>query len=103
MADLIKKTMLVGIGLALRTWDEVESVAKEFVKKGKMSEKEGDRFLKDMQKKYEDAQNKLEARVEKSVKEFLKKANVANSDDLKALKKEIRELKKMVGGENNKP
>lgn len=103
MADLIKKTMLVGIGLVLRTWDEVESVAKEFVKKGKMSEKEGDRFLKDMQKKYEDAQNKLEARVEKSVKEFLKKANVATSYDLKALKKEIRELKKMVGGENKKP
>ncbi|MGD8522678.1 MAG: hypothetical protein PVF56_16140 [Desulfobacterales bacterium] len=102
MADLIKKTMLAGIGLALRTWDEVEAVAKEFVDKGKMSEKEGSRFLKDLQKKYEESQKKLEARVEQSVKEFLKKANVATSDDLKALKKEIRELKKMVGSENKK-
>lgn len=102
MADLIKKTMLAGIGLALRTWDEVETVAKELVDKGKMSEKEGSRFLKDLQKKYEESQKKLEARVEKSAKEFLKKANVATSDDLKALKKEIRELKKMVGSENKK-
>ena len=102
MADLIKKTMLAGIGLALRTWDEVETVAKELVEKGQMSEKEGSRFLKDLQKKYEESQKKLEARVEKSVKEFLKKANVATSDDLKALKKEIRELKKMVGSENKK-
>lgn len=102
MADLIKKTMLAGIGLVLRTWDEVETVAKELVEKGKMSEKEGSRFLKDLQKKYEDTQKKLEARVEKSVKEFLKKADVVTSDDLKALKKEIRELKKMVGSQNKK-
>jgi polyhydroxyalkanoate synthesis regulator phasin len=102
MADLIKKTMLAGIGLVLRTWDEVETVAKELVEKGKMSEKEGSRFLKDLQKKYEDTQKKLEARVEKSVKEFLKKADVVTIDDLKALKKEIRELKKMVGRQNKK-
>jgi len=102
MADLIKKTMLAGIGLVLRTWDEVETVAKELVEKGKMSEKEGSRFLKDLQKKYEDTQRKLEARVEKSVKEFLKKADVVTIDDLKALKKEIRELKKMVGSQNKK-
>ena len=102
MADLIKKTMLAGIGLVLRTWDEVETVAKELVEKGKMSEKEGSRFLKDLQKKYEDTQKKLEARVEKSVKEFLKKADVVTSNDLKALKKEIRELKKMVGSQNKK-
>ena len=102
MADLIKKTMLAGIGLALRTWDEVETVAKELVEKGKMSEREGSRFLKDLQKKYEDTQKKLEARVEKSVKEFLKKADVVTSNDLKALKKEIRELKKMVGSQNKK-
>jgi polyhydroxyalkanoate synthesis regulator phasin len=102
MADLIKKTMLAGIGLVLRTWDEVETVAKELVEKGKMSEKEGSRFLKDLQKKYEDTQKKLEARVEKSVKEFLKRADVVTIDDLKALKKEIRELKKMVGSQNKK-
>ena len=102
MADLIKKTLLVGLGLALRTWDEVESVAKELVEKGKMPEKEGDQFLKDLQKKYEETQKKLEARAEKSVKEFFKKANVATRDDLQVLKKEIRELKKMVGSESKK-
>ena len=99
MPDLIKKTLLAGVGLALKTWDEVEDLAKELVDKGKMSEKDGTKFLKDMQKRYEETQKKLEARVEKTVKDFLKKANVVTSDELKAVKKEVRELKKMIASE----
>ena len=103
MADLkdtpefFKKAMLAGVGLALKTWDEVEDFTKEMVEKGKMGEKEGNKFLKELQNRYDETQKKLEARVEKTVKDFLKKANVVTTDDLKAIKKEIRELKKMIG------
>jgi polyhydroxyalkanoate synthesis regulator phasin len=100
--DLIKKTMLAGVGLALKTWDEVEDLTKELVEKGKMGEKEGSKFLKELQTRYDDTQKKLEARVEKTVKEFLKKANVVTTDELKAVKKEIRELKKMISNEKEK-
>jgi polyhydroxyalkanoate synthesis regulator phasin len=102
MPDLIKKTMLAGVGLALKTWDEVEDLAKELVEKGKMTEKDGNKFVKDLQKRYEETQKKLEARVEKTVKDFLKKANVVTSDELKAVKKEIRELKKMISSQKEK-
>ena len=102
MPDLIKKTLLTGVGLALKTWDEVEALAKELIDKGKMTEKEGGKFIKDLQKRYEDTQKKLEARVEKTVQEFLKKANVVTADELKAVKKEIRELKKMISSEKEK-
>ncbi len=102
MPDLIKKTLLTGVGLALKTWDEVEALAKELVDRGKMSEKEGSKFLKDLQKRYEDTQKKLEARVEKTVHKFLKNANVVTGDELKALKKEVSDLKKMIGSEKEK-
>ncbi|MCP4624737.1 MAG: hypothetical protein GY850_14595 [bacterium] len=100
--EFLKKAMLAGVGLALKTWDEVEDFTKEMVEKGKMGEKEGNKFLSDLQNRYDDTQKKLEARVEKTVKEFLKKANVVTSDELKAVKKEIRELKKMIGSEKKK-
>ena len=100
--EFLKKTMLAGVGLALKTWDEVEDFTKEMVEKGKMGEKEGNKFLSDLQNRYDDTQKKLEARVEKTVKEFLKKANVVTSDELKAVKKEIRELKKMISSEKDK-
>ena len=41
MYDLIRKGMLTGIGLALKTWDEVEALAKELEKKGEMPREEG--------------------------------------------------------------
>lgn len=102
MAEFLKKTFLTGIGLALKTWDEVEALGKEMIKTGKMSEQEGKKLLKDLQSRYEEAQEKLEARVEKTVKDFLKKADVVTGDELKALKKEVRELKNMISSETEK-
>ena len=96
MFDLMKKGMLASIGLALKTWDEVEEMVQDVQKKGEMSEAEGRKFFDDVQKKYEEAQNKLEKRVEQTVKDFLKKTHVVTSDELKELKKEIRELKSIV-------
>lgn len=96
MFDLMKKGMLAGIGLALKTWDEVEKMVQDVQEKGEMSEAEGRKFLDEVQKKYEEAQSKLEKRVEQTVKEFLKKTQIVTSDELKELKKEIRELKSII-------
>lgn len=96
MLNIIKKSMLTGIGLALIAKDEVEDLARELVKKGKMSENEGTKFLEDLQKRYDETQTKLEEKVQKAVKDFMKKADVVTSDELKGLKKEIRELKKAI-------
>jgi polyhydroxyalkanoate synthesis regulator phasin len=103
MPELFKKTMLAGVGLALKTWDEVEDMTRELVERGKMGEKEGSKFLKELRQRYDDTQKKLETRVEKTVKEFLRKADVVTGDELKAVKKEIRELKKMINKEAEKP
>ena len=99
MFDLLKKSLLTGFGLALKTWDEVEDLAKELEKRGQMPREEGKKFLDELKKKYEEAQAKLEERVEKSVKEWLKKADIVTGEELKGLKKEIRELKKLISNE----
>jgi len=101
MLDLVKKTMLTGVGFALKTWDEVEKKAKVIVKKSKMSEKEGEKFLDDVRERYDEVQGKLEAKVGKIIKNLLKKGNVATSDDIKILKKEISELKKKIKGSDS--
>jgi polyhydroxyalkanoate synthesis regulator phasin len=99
MMDLAKKAMLTGLGLALVAKDEVEDIAKDFSEKLHMGEKDGREFLSDLQERYDEAQKRLEDRVEKAVRDVLKKMNVVTEDELKALKKEIRELKKAVSKE----
>lgn len=94
MIEILKKTFMTGAGLAHKTWDEVEALTNEIVKKAKMSEKEGSKFLKDMKKRYDDTQKKTGKYVENVVKDILKKMDIATAADIKALKKEIRQLKK---------
>ena len=96
MLEFFKKSMLTGMGLALKTWDEVEDLGKELEEKGKMPRDEAKKFIDELRKRYEETQAKLEERVEKSVRDFLKRADIVTGDDLKALKNEIRELKKMI-------
>ena len=102
MLEIIKKTYLAGADLAAKTWDEVEALTKEISKKAKMSEKEGSKFLKDMKKRYDDTQKKTGTYVEKVVKDILKKMDIATAADIKALKKEIRQLKKAAGSKGAK-
>lgn len=102
MFDLVKKSMLTGIGLALKTWDEVEDFVDEIQKKGEISESEGRKFLDEARKRYDEVQDKLEKRVEDTVKSFLKKTSIVTSDELKELKKEIRELKSIVNAVTEK-
>ena len=96
MFDLMKKSMLAGIGLALKTWDEVEEMVQDIQKKSEMSESDGRKFLDEARKRYEEAQGKLEKRVETAVNDLLKKTNLVTADELKELKKEIRELKSVI-------
>lgn len=45
MFDLIKKTLLTGVGLAVMTKDKVEELGKDLASQAKMSEHEGKEFV----------------------------------------------------------
>ncbi len=93
MSDFIKKTMMIGLGLALKTKDELEEFARELVTKGDLSENDGRKFADELSNRYDEAKEKFEERVEIVVKSILKKANVVTKDELDELKEEIKELK----------
>jgi polyhydroxyalkanoate synthesis regulator phasin len=94
MIEQLKKALTTGVGLALKTWTEVEAAGKEMIKKAQLSEKDASQFLKSLKESYEKTQTKMESQVNRLVKDFLKKADIATSDDVKSLKREIQSLKK---------
>lgn len=96
MLDFIKKTMLTGIGIAMKTKDELEEWVKEIVKKGEISENEGKDFLDNVKRKSKEAQKDFEEKVESKFKDLLKKADIATRDEVNDLKNEIVELKKTI-------
>jgi polyhydroxyalkanoate synthesis regulator phasin len=94
MIEQLKKALTTGVGLALKTWAEVEVVGKEMIKKAQLSEKDAGQLLKNLKESYEKTQKKMEVQVNRLVKDVLKKADIATNDDVRTLRREIQGLRK---------
>lgn len=94
MIEQLKKALTTGVGMALKTWAEVEAAGKEMIQKAQLSEKDAGPFLKSLKANYEKTQKKMETQIHRLVKDVLKKADIATSDDVKALKREIQVLRR---------
>jgi len=96
MLDLIKKTMLTGVGLAAMTKNKVAKLARELAKNGKLSEKEGKKLVDDLLKKSEEARKDLEARIERTAKNTMMKMNLATREDILNLTERIKKLEQAL-------
>jgi len=94
MFDIIKKTMLTGVGLAAMTRDKIEEMAKELTEKGEMTEKEGRELVDELVKKSEKAKKDLETKMEGIVEKVLGKMNLATKEDISKLEKRLKRLEK---------
>lgn len=101
MFDIIKKTMLMGAGLAAMTGDKIEELAKELTEKGGMSEKEGKELVEELVRKSDRARKDLDAKVETLVGKALEKMDVATRKDIARLEEKIGEIEQKVFSDNN--
>lgn len=94
--NMIQDAIYTGIGMAVETRDMVEKWARDMTQKNQMSAEEGKRFVDEVKERYDKTQEKFEARVEEAVKNIMKKTDMVTADEIKALKKEIRDLKNLI-------
>ena len=94
MFDLIKKTLLTGVGLAVMTKGKIQELVGELVKKGEISEKEGRELVAELLKKSEQAGKEWEAKVEGLVGKAVAKLKVATKDDIAELAAKITQLER---------
>ncbi len=92
MIDLIKKTVLAGIGATVTTKEKVESALHEYVEKGKLSAQDAkglaDRIVADGKQEFETAKHELGQRFQ----ELLKKSNFATREEMAELEKRLAAL-----------
>ncbi len=96
MIDFVKKSLLTGIGLALKTRDEAKSLADEMKDKLKLSEDEGGKFMDDMMKKYDELWEDLEKRIEKRVQAVMDRMDLAKKSDIKTLEEKVSDIEKKI-------
>jgi len=85
MSDLVSKTLLSGLGLASLTKDAIAKMATDLAKNANLSEEEGRRVVKHLQKRSAHLEKALEETVETAVHKVVKKLNLD-----KAAKKKSR-------------
>jgi len=92
MNELIKKTLLTGLGLAFLTKEKIEEMTKEFIEKGKLSEQEGKKLYDELLEKAEESKEDVKKQIETITKETMKKMNLASRDELQDMEKRLQEL-----------
>ena len=96
MFDYLKKSLLTGVGLALRSKNEIEDLAKEFARHSKMSQEEATDFLKECRQKYEEARTGFDKKLETAIEKILSRLDLPSRSDIKALNDRIDDLTKKL-------
>src|SRR3954463_16528575 len=78
MIDLIKRTLLTGVGLAVMTRDKVEELGKELASQAKLSENEGQEFVDHLLAQSETARKEFETRISSAVQKAVGGLNLAS-------------------------
>lgn len=102
MFDLLKKTILTGIGIASMTKDKIEKLGKKISEESKLTAEEGKKFVNDLLKQSEKARENLEAQVQKFVKNALEKLDIPTREDLNRLEKRIKKLENLIAKKDKK-
>jgi polyhydroxyalkanoate synthesis regulator phasin len=76
VSDIISRALLCGLGLANLTKDAIQKTAEELVDQSKISEEEGRKLVKDLQRRSVQAEKALEKKVETAVHKVLKNLNL---------------------------
>jgi len=94
MSDLIKNAVLAGLGILSLTHEKAQSLAKDLIKKGELSETEEAKFIKDLMERAEKYSVETEKKIEKTVEKTLNKLNIPSRKDLDEIKQKLDKLSK---------
>ncbi len=89
MFETLKKSLLTGVGLALRSKKEIEELARDFAKSSQMSQDEAKAFLTECQEKYEEARLNFDQKMEAAVEKVLEKLDLPTRSDIRQLNERI--------------
>ncbi len=96
MIEIIKKTMLAGLGAAVVTKDTVQKSLQDLVAKGKLSAEEAGKAADSIVAQGREEFDKAKEELAKTFDQALNKANVASVSRVEVLEAELKALQARV-------
>jgi polyhydroxyalkanoate synthesis regulator phasin len=94
MDNLIKKSIILGLGIASLTKEKATELIKEVTKDGGVTQKEGERMAKEIADKITKNHQKIEDEIEKVVKKIMVKLDIPSRKEVADLNKKIDKMQK---------
>ena len=90
MFEMIKKSVLAGIGAFVVTEEKVQEVIDDFVQKGKLTQQEGKTLVDDLQQVIQENKEKLATTIDERVRCIMDDLNLLTKDDLAEMEKSMK-------------
>ncbi len=97
MIDILRKTILAGVGASVVTVERIESLLDELVERGELSATEAKNAANRLAAEGKSEMKDMNKRLSSLFDEMLNRAHVATRDDLEALKQRVNALEVKVG------
>ncbi len=96
MEDTFKKIFYTGLGFLSLTKTKIEEVISDLIDKGKLSEEEGERIMKDFKKDSASSKEAMEKEMKQWVQNALDTMDIARKKEVDELRKQLVDLEKRV-------
>jgi len=96
MFELIKKSLLAGIGAVVVTKDKVQEATRSFVEEGKISTEEAERLADDLVRSGERQWEDFNARLSERMKKWVDNLDLVRDREFRELKARVEMLEQRV-------
>ncbi|MDY6970493.1 MAG: phasin family protein [Spirochaetota bacterium] len=97
MLDFIKKSLFMGLGAVMVTYEKAEQLVDELIKRGELAIDDRSDAIKDLVKKAEEQEKILSDKINTEVSKVIDKIGITTKKELERLEEKIDELKKKIG------
>lgn len=100
MIDVLKKTVMAGLGATVITAEKVEAALEELVRKGRLSAEEAKAAAAKIADESKAEYSEARSRLGELFDEMLGRANVATKADLKAIEKRLAAIEEALAAKS---
>ncbi|RXI99826.1 polyhydroxyalkanoate synthesis regulator [Anaerobacillus alkaliphilus] len=92
MRNVLEKGLLLGIGLAVKSKEQIEMFVEDLVKKGEIKKEESNDLISELIQKGQQTQGQVDDMIKERMKIILNDLNLATKAEVDQLEKRVRQL-----------
>lgn len=97
LADIIERTLLLGIGAAAITKDRVQAVVDDFVRRGQLSREEGREVVDNIAERSRDEARSARRRIDSTLQSTYREMGISTRKELEDLDFRLRQIEHRLG------